>query len=190
MRKVREVATLLLDPTIREFQATEQTSPLVWCAKAGVSLSEWASWNAEYGEAFRLWFFGEMTADTAPARIARRILFYRTLDRAMGQAAPNATILRLYAEMEGLIGKNAIVNLGEGDGGEEDEEAWDLIRKLPLAVHRALGQEAERLEAIRKEVRPDRTLDEGQKDPTATLEPDVSGDEWDAPDEVDADKDE
>lgn len=149
MHRVREVAMLLL----RGPPDVDATSPTAWCQRAGVAPEAFASWEATHGEAFRRWFFLELDPLAPIPRRARNVRFWAAMDRAVDQANPNASILKLYAEITGLVGRNAIPVVDPDVG--DDDDAWSLIQNLPPQVLVALADAASAREAQRLTLAPE-----------------------------------
>lgn len=137
MHAVREVAMLVL----RGPPTADATSPTAWCTRAGVDPETFGAWEREHGEAFRRWFFAEVDPLAPMARRARNVRFWASMDRSLDTSSPNASILKLYAEIAGLVGRNA-APITDRDDNDDDTEAWALIEGLPLAMLQDLATRA------------------------------------------------
>jgi hypothetical protein len=151
MHRVREVAMLLL----RGPPSDEATSPTAWCHRASVDPATFAGWEATHGEAFRRWFFAELDPLAPVARRARNVRFWAAMDRAVDQASPNAATLRLFAEIAGLVGRNAVPVVDPVN--DDDQDAWSLIESLPPQVLDVLAKNAAARERERVALTPPET---------------------------------
>lgn len=102
MRLVKEAARECLSVDAPATGAN--ANPETWCKQAGVSFDKWHEWAQSIE--FQTWFFGDLY-DRQATVSALDILFHQALTRGMLKPDPNASILRLYAEMRGYIGRNA-----------------------------------------------------------------------------------
>jgi hypothetical protein len=75
------------------------------------------------------------------------------MDRALNARAPNASVLKLYAEIMGLVGRNAITP--DNPDMDDDSDAWAMIEGLPPEVHRYFLSKAESREARRRRMSPE-----------------------------------
>lgn len=130
----------------------DATNPAAWCRRAAVPFSVFQEWEAIHGEAFRAWLFADVDPTGPCARRARGIRFWGAMDRALDAHAPNASVLKLYAEITGMVGRNAVPVQDTED--QDDQDAWMLIEGLPPELLTAMAQRAAARDAARRAAAP------------------------------------